>query len=81
MFCVGAELMTSIADFRGGFIWRFWPRLRSQVYPIDWDFRNKPLEKALELWYSDEPPTEVRRSPHPREVAHTSFGAGTEHPE
>lgn len=45
--------LTSIADFRGGFIWKFWPRLRSQVYPIDWDFRNKPLEKALGLWYSD----------------------------
>jgi hypothetical protein len=37
--------------FEGVFIWKLWPR--SDVYPIDWDFRRKPLARAIALWYTD----------------------------
>jgi hypothetical protein len=37
--------------FKGCFIWVLKPR--ENVYALDWDFRGKPLEKALIFWFSD----------------------------
>lgn len=37
--------------FQGAFIWVLKPRREASV--LDWDFRDKPVADAIELWYSN----------------------------